>query len=280
MNVLSLFDGISCGQLALKRAGIEYDNYYASEIDKHAIAITQHHFPNTIQLGNIVDIQGKDLPNIDLVIGGSPCQGFSFVGKQLNFNDPRSKLFFEFVRLLKECQPKWFLLENVKMKQSYQDIISKHVGVLPICINAALVSAARRNRLYWTNIPNITQPEDKGIVFDDINMCINNWIGQDRINMIANWNTYQKPLERAIRIGTRSKLPCLTAKGYNKWCSGMVLITDGNRYRYLVDNEAEQALNIPIGYTSICNSRRSRLLGNAWAVDVIAHIFRNIKGII
>src|SRR6188768_4092030 len=111
MNILSLFDGMSCGQMAINRAGIPYDNYFASEIDKHAIKVTQHNYPNTIQLGDIKQVKGADLPQIDLLIGGSPCQGFSFAGKQLNFNDPRSQLFFEFVRLLKECKPKYFLLE-------------------------------------------------------------------------------------------------------------------------------------------------------------------------
>ena len=117
MNVLSLFDGMSCGQIALNKAGIKYNKYFSSEIDKHAIQVTQHNFPNTIQLGSVTEIKGSDLPQIDLIIGGSPCQGFSFAGKRLNFEDPRSMLFFEFVRLVKECNPKYFLLENVKMKK-------------------------------------------------------------------------------------------------------------------------------------------------------------------
>src|SRR5690606_9884675 len=114
MNVLSLFDGMSCGQIALNRAGIKYDNYFASEIDKHAIKVTLTNYPNTIQLGDVTKVKGAELPKIDLLIGGSTCQGFSFAGKQLNFDDPRSKLFFEFVRLKNECKPKHFLLENVK----------------------------------------------------------------------------------------------------------------------------------------------------------------------
>lgn len=168
LNVLSLFDGMSCGQIALNRAGIPYDKYYASEIDKHAIKVTQHNYPDTIQLGSVIDIKGQDLPKIDLLIGGSPCQGFSFAGKQLNFDDPRSKLFFEFVRLLKECKPKYFLLENVKMKKEYQDIISSYLGVEPIMINSNLVSAQNRVRYYWTNIPVAGLPKDKGILLKDI----------------------------------------------------------------------------------------------------------------
>jgi DNA (cytosine-5)-methyltransferase 3A len=168
LNVLSLFDGISCGQIALHRAGIGFEKYFASEIDKHSINVTQTNFPKTIQLGSVVNVKAEDLPRIDLLIGGSPCQGFSFAGKQLNFNDPRSKLFFEFVRLKNELQPKYFLLENVKMKKEYQDIISKYLGVEPIIINSNLVSAQNRVRFYWTNIPVVGQPQDRQILLKDI----------------------------------------------------------------------------------------------------------------
>ena len=150
MNVLSLFDGMSCGRIALERAGIKVDKYYASEIDKYAITITKKNFPNTIHIGDVTKIKAEDLEPIDLLMGGSPCQGFSFAGRQLNFDDPRSALFFEFVRLLKECKPKYFLLENVRMKKEYQDVITEHLGVEPIMINSALVSAQNRKRLYWT----------------------------------------------------------------------------------------------------------------------------------
>jgi len=153
MNVLSLFDGMSCGQIALNRAGIKYNNYYASEIDKHAIKVTMANYPNTIQLGSVTEVKAKNLPKIDLLIGGSPCQGFSFAGKQLNLDDPRSKLFFEFVRLLKECKPKYFLLENVKMKKEHQDIITEYLEVNQTAINSELFSAQDRKRIYWTNIP-------------------------------------------------------------------------------------------------------------------------------
>ena len=169
MKVLSLFDGISSGRVALERAGIPVDVYYASEIDKYAIQIAQKNYPDTIQIGDVCKVDfSKYIGNVDLIIGGSPCQGFSFAGKQLNFNDPRSKLFFEFVRAVKTIKPKYFLLENVKMKKEYQDIISDLLGVQPIEINSALVSAQNRKRLYWTNIPNVSQPEDKGILLKDI----------------------------------------------------------------------------------------------------------------
>jgi len=168
MNILSLFDGMSCGRLALDRLGIKVDKYYASEIDKYAIEVSSANYPDIIQIGDVCDVKGEDYPDIDLVMAGSPCQGFSFAGNQLAFDDPRSALFFEFVRILKEVKPKYFLLENVKMKKEFLDVISEQVGVEPILINSALVSAQNRLRYYWTNIPGVEQPEDRGIVLRDI----------------------------------------------------------------------------------------------------------------
>ena len=168
MNVLSLFDGMSCGQIALDQIGVKVNNYFAAEVDKYAIKVTQQNFPGTIHLGDVKGIKGADLPEIDLLIGGSPCQGFSFAGKNLNFDDPRSKLFFEYVRLLKELKPKYFLLENVRMKKESMDVISEYLGVEPIAINSNLVSAQNRHRLYWTNIPMDRLPQDKGVVLKDI----------------------------------------------------------------------------------------------------------------
>ena len=180
INVLSLFDGISCGQIALERAGIEVENYFASEIEPSPIKVTQHNYPNTKQLGNVLDVKGIDLPKIDLLIGGSPCQGFSFAGKQLNFDDPRSKLFFEFVRLKNELKPKYFLLENVAMDNYSYSAISEMLGTYPTNINSELVSGQLRQRSYWTNIgpesfdlfgnrySMIPQPRNKKIKFQDI----------------------------------------------------------------------------------------------------------------
>lgn len=181
--ILSLFDGMSCGQIALRELGIKVDRYYASEINKHAIKQTQLNFPDTIQLGDVRNVRAKDLPKIDLLIGGSPCQGFSFAGKQLNFSDPRSALFFEFVRILNECREinpnvKW-MLENVRMKREYEQLISDTLGIKPVMINSALVSAQNRVRLYWSNIrtapdglfeikTDIPQPEDRGLFLRDV----------------------------------------------------------------------------------------------------------------
>ena len=180
MNVLSLFDGMSCGQIALRRAGIEYDNYFASEIDKYAIQITQNNYPDTIQLGDVTKIKVENLPKIDILIGGSPCVGFSFAGKQLAFNDPRSALFFEYVRLLKELEPKYFLFENVNMRKEHLHVISEYLGLFPVRINSNLVSAQNRDRWYWTNIrtkevglifelvSDIPQPKDRKILLKNI----------------------------------------------------------------------------------------------------------------
>ena len=188
MKVLSLFDGMSCGQIALSKLGIKVDKYYASEIDKYAIQITQKNFPDTVQLGDICEIDAKDFMDVDLILAGSPCQGFSFAGKQLAFDDPRSALFFEFIRLLKAIKPKYFLLENVRMKKEFLEVITEQVSscytaddvapeykdifgsvkIEPHFINSSLLSAQSRQRYYWTNIPNIKQPEDKGIVLRDI----------------------------------------------------------------------------------------------------------------
>lgn len=183
INVLSLFDGMSCGQIALRELGVKVGRYYASEIDRHAIARTQLNFPDTIRLGDVTKVRAKDLPKIDLLIGGSPCQGFSSAGKHLSFDDPRSKLLFEFVRILKECREinpgVKFLPENVRMKKEYEQVISDALGVKPVMINSSLVSAQNRVRLYRSNIrtapdglweikTDIPQPEDRGLYLRDI----------------------------------------------------------------------------------------------------------------
>jgi len=174
MNVLSLFDGMSCGQIALRQLNIPIEKYYASEIDKYSIQITQKNHPSTIQLGDITKWREWDIDwlSIDLVFGGSPCQGFSFAGKQLAFDDPRSKLFFDFIDIVNHVKQHnhkaKFLLENVRMKKEYLDVISEYIGVQPVKINSALVSAQNRVRYYWTNIAELQQPDDLGILLKDI----------------------------------------------------------------------------------------------------------------
>ena len=173
--VLSVFDGMSCGQIALERAGVKVDSYFASEIDKHAISVTQHNFPNTKQLGSITELKTENLPIIDLLIGGSPCQSFSNAGLRNGF-DGKSKLFYEYVRVLKETKPTYFLLENVKMKKEWQDVISKELGVEPIEICSSLFSAQQRKRLYWTNIDvDLSKlPKSNNVIADVLELPIKN----------------------------------------------------------------------------------------------------------
>jgi DNA-cytosine methyltransferase len=293
MNILSLFDGMSCGQIAINRVGIKYDNYFASEIDENAIQVTMDNYPNTKQLGDVTKIKSSDLPQIDLLIGGSPCQGFSFAGKQLNFNDPRSKLFFEFVRLKNECNPKYFLLENVKMRKDFQDIISKYLGVEPIEINSSTVSAQDRKRLYWTNIPNIIQPENKNIhlkdILDDVvddslflsdtiasrYFPINCTINNNKSCVIGKLSNHQG--DRIFDINCKGS--SLSASGGNNGAGGCNIIFDpkSNKLRKLSIFECERLQTVPKDYTKTAKkTQRYKMLGNGWTVDVIAHIFKNI----
>ena len=202
MNVLSLFDGMSCGRLALDRAGFPVTNYFASEIDKYAIQVARANYPDTVHLGDVTQIRAEDLPPIDLLIGGSPCQGFSFAGKQLNFDDERSKLFFEFVRLLKALKPKYFLLENVPMKQIYQDVINEQLGVKPVRINSNIVSAQNRDRLYWTNIPVKSLPENKRIYLKDILQDVSE-IGEEHYHSMKSVAYMERGNDKWSQAGSR-----------------------------------------------------------------------------
>ena len=228
IRVLSLFDGMSCGQLALQRLSIEVDTYYASEIDKFAIQVAQANFPDTIQVGDVCNLDPKNFKDVDLILAGSPCQGFSFAGKQLAFDDPRSALFFEFIRMLKEIKPKYFLLENVRMKQEFQDVITDQVSVCypefqggdlfggkikPILINSALVSAQNRLRLYWTNIPNIEQPIDKNIILEDI--LVEEDTESYALSDLANKRAKDNPRSRAFKPG-QEKSGALLANQYKQ----------------------------------------------------------------
>lgn len=283
INVLSLFDGISCGQIALERVGIKVNKYYASEIDKYSIEVTQHNYPNTIQLGNVLDINTRNLPQINLIMGGSPCQGFSFAGKQLNFNDPRSKLFFEYVRVLNEVKDKnpnvYFLLENVKMKKESEAVITEILGVEPIEINSALVSAQNRKRLYWTNIPNIKQPKDKNILIRDI-------LENNGDFEFVHDNIYKNGKRRGISWqydgsgrGHNSqsfrayfldgKIACLSHSAPQ---GAKILTSQGVRKTTRIEHERLQT--VPDNYTSVIDINKAKsVLGNGWTIDVIAHIF-------
>lgn len=269
MNVLSLFDGMSCGQIALDQLGIKVDNYFASEIDKFAIQIAQKNYPDTIQIGDVIDVKGLDLPKIDLLCGGSPCQGFSSAGKELNFQDSRSKLFFEFVRLLKETKPKYFLLENVSMKKEFRDIISSYLGVEPILINSSKLTAQNRVRYYWTNIPNIEQPIDKGLTTDKV-------LGINEVGQMQPFpRDYKKlGLKRVERFEKRTdkKSNCCLAR------SDKNLYETDNGIKKLTPNDYEKLQTLPENYTEgVSNTQRYNMIGNGWTVDVIKHIFKNLK---
>ena len=287
-----MFDGISCGQIALERAALNVSHYYASEINESAIKITQKHYPDTVQLGDVQKIKGADLPPIDLLIGGPPCQGFSSSGKELNFEDPRSKLFFEFVRLLKECKPKYFLLENVVMKKEYQNVISSKLNVEPLLINSSLLSAQNRNRLYWTNIPNITLPQDKHIQLKDIletNIYPNKAtiIGR-RLNSEGKREDYNKsiPIVQCLEVRktNTNKCNCLTTVQKDNVLTNLpprryVNVFQKNLpFRFYTPIEYERLQTLPDNYTEgISNNQRFKAIGNGWTVDIIAHILKNLK---
>jgi DNA-cytosine methyltransferase len=294
VNVLSLFDGMSCGQIALNNLGIQIDNYFASEIDKNVIELTKKNFPNTNHIGDVLNIKGSDLPKIDLLIGGSPCQGFSFAGKQLNFEDPRSKLFFEFVRLLEETKPKYFLLENVKMKKDFQDVISKYLGVEPVMINSAKFTAHDRKRLYWTNIP-LSEIEDKKIYLKDIldkKTDESLYLRDDIAERYEPTENYKEVNEKSCVIGKLSKyqgdrvfdVNCkassLSASGGNNGGGGCNIIFDPktNKLRKLSVSECSRLQGVPEGYMDgFKPTAMYKALGNGWTVDVIQYIFKNIK---
>ena len=287
--VLSLFDGISCGQIALNKAGISYGKYYASEIDKHAIKVTQHNFSNTVQLGSINEIKGSDLPKIDLLIGGSPCQSFSNAGLRNGF-DGKSGFFWEFVRILKETKPTYFLLENVIMKQEWQDIISEALGVQPIKINSALVSAQNRERLYWANFQ-IEQPDDKGIKLIDIlentEMINPSAIRGRRLNQIITLDKSLKdkqiPITQCLEVRAKNqdKSNCLTTVAKDNVLTTMPIGRHPNAFknnlpfRYYTTKEYCRLQTVPENYFDGVASENQirKMIGNGWNVDTIVHIF-------
>lgn len=275
MTILSLFDGISCGQLALQRIHLGYDSYMASEIDPGAIKVTQSNFPDTVQLGDVTLVSSSDLPHIDLLLGGSPCQGFSSIGVGLGLEDPRSKLFYEFVRVLEECRPTHFLLENVPMRQKWEDIITEAIGVEPIEINSSLVSAQNRVRLYWTNIEGVQPPVDRGITLDDVIE------DPAEYRVPGNWQRYVPetlprfvdPYNRCEVVGNKSTSLRTNVNNGNMWVK-----TPSGEYRNLTVSECEKLQTVPIGYTSVASpAQAKKMLGNGWTVDVIAHILSHLQ---
>ena len=289
INVLSLFDGISCGQIALERAGIEVENYFASEIDNHAIKVTQYNYQNTIQIGDVTKVKGSDLPKIDLLIGGSPCQGFSIAGKKLNFDDDRSKLFFEFVRLKNELNPKYFLLENVRMTDDIADAIDELLGVKRIYIDSRNFTGMIRKRYYWTNIP-IGEIPTKNVSIEDL---LDNEPFDRDLNFFLDRTKYEPTTsyDGIITINPRDN------NGKQTWQRGRVydikgscpticaslfdlnITKDHKTWRKLTINECEKAQGVPKDYTSIVSkNERGKQLGNGWNVDTVAFIFSFLRG--
>jgi len=299
-SVLSLFDGMSCGQIALQRAGVHYDHYFASEIDKFALQVTNDNYPSTIQLGDIRDLRTSPLPNISLLIGGSSCQNFSKMGRSNGMISQKAEeittlkqylslksfgekfegqsfLFWEYVRILRELTPRYFLLENVKMSKKWQQVISDALGVDPILIDSNLVSAQNRARLYWTNIPNVTLPVDKKLFIKDI-------LSESKIDITARFlakkeGTLSFTKSRENLRGLDQKVSCMTSTGQNISNTSATNIPIGDRYYTLDATMVERAQTVPDGFTeSVSRTQRLKMLGNGWTVDVIAHIFKGLKG--
>lgn len=289
MNVLSLFDGISCGQVALNRIGIKYDNYYASEIDKYAIQITQYNYPNTIQLGNVKKWGewGIDFSTINLILAGFPCQSWSMAGRMDGATDPRGQLMFDMMDIynhIKTLNPNVrFLFENVRMKKEFLDYVNTIIGVEPIKINSNLLSAQNRERLYWSNIPNITQPENKNIFIEDI---LDNefdekyWLKPRNSELLRNKvDLTNAPNVCCIDVYNKKfkvdrKSPTLTLPHHNS-----LRLYQNGRIRKLTPEECEKLQTLPVGYTNagVSDIHRYSSIGNGWTVDVITHIFGGLK---
>lgn len=324
MKVLSLFDGMSCGQQALKKCGIDVSSYYASEIKQHAIDLTNLNFPETIQVGSVLDLDGKSLPDIDLLIGGSPCQSFSFAGKMqgmstadnyeitsldqyLSFKDKgfkfsgQSYLFWEYVRVLNDVKPKYFLLENVLMEKKWQNIISQTLGVEPIMIDSADFTAQTRKRNYWTNIP-VNVWEKKDISISDIlenetdqENRLQNLYDSGVVDVIVESNQIKLKVKEATKKGfvlvsdgdgidlsfptsktrrgrlMKTKCNCLLRTNEYYVFKGGVL-------RKFSQSELEKLQGVQNGFTnSIQRNKAEDLLGDGWTIDVISHIFSHFK---
>jgi DNA (cytosine-5)-methyltransferase 3A len=290
MKVLSLFDGISCGMVALERAGIPVERYVAYEIEPNAIKISQKNYSQIEHRGDVTTADFSEYN--DLLIGGSPCQDLSNYkydrGDVKGLEGSQSNLFYQYVRALYESKPKYFLLENVaSMEQKWADVISSELGVQPIMINSARVCAAERKRLYWTNIPGVAQPEDKGIMLKDIVLPADEvpekyWYtkydftvhaGDPKVKATIHLNGHRNMKEVYNLNGKCNTLLC-DGDGGNR----QKKVYQDGKVRKLMPIEYERLQTLPDGYTEgVAESKRYSAIGNGWTVDVIAHIFTHIK---
>jgi len=287
-----LFDGMSCGQIALERIGIKVDTYYASEINKESINITQKNYPNTVQLGDVTKLDSsklKSLGKINLLFGGSPCTNLSRTvinnyEHNQGLDGEHSKLFYEFVRILYEIEPEYFLLENVEsMSDQDRDIISENLKVEPIMIDSALVSAQDRKRYYWTNIPNIKQPEDKNLYIEDI---LETEVDEKHFySQTFDFHGNDKKVIATLHINGHDilrrvynpKFKCATLTACRGGYKQKKVLLNG-RVRKLTPTEYERLQTVPEGYTEgVADSHRYNMMGDGWTIDVISHIFKSIK---
>ena len=290
-NVLGLFDGMSCGQAALKRAGIKYKNYFASEIDESAISIALKNFPKTIHVGSVVDVKAKKLPKIDLVLIGSPCTDLSRAGKGLGFRTTcgikitnltqyeklkrqgkefsgQSYLFWEAIRILREIKPKYFLFENTLMSEEWLKIFNKELGVEPIKINSSVLTAQNRERLYWTTLPGFKMPKDKGVMFNDLFSGVSAGI---RGRKLKGDNHYTS----VLTLRKDGKANCLVTSP-----SRTNLILDKGKLKTITIDQAEILQTLSKGYTDlpgVSKGARYKMIGNGWTIDVVAHFFKCFK---
>lgn len=301
-DVLSLCDGISTTQLSLQMAGVDYDNYYASEINKYPIKVAKANFPETIHVGDLFNISGHDYKSVDLVLAGFPCQSFSLAGKELNFHDPRGKIFFECVRILNEVREHnpnvKFLFENVKMKKEFQDVISKHIGCQPIFLNSNLVSAQNRGRNYWTNINITSIPEDEGVLLQDI---VDESIALTEKSQCILSTIYKENVKSMIKRGKKGLYVAVAKRGKNEdgvikqsvevnpYGKGNCLTTvqkdsmlglvqgDDFYYRKFTVEECEKLQTLPVGFTAcLSDTQRYKAIGEGWTAKMIAHFFRSL----
>lgn len=270
MIVLSLFDGMSCGRLALERAGVPVTEYYASEIDEHAIKVSKANWSDVVHLGDVTKWRTWDIPKPDLILAGSPCQGFSSANSNKEhgdgFDHAKSKLYYVFLAIMREYNSRWFLLENVSMKSEHIDVITRDMKQKPALLNSNLVSAQNRSRLYWTNIPNQSRPADRGLYIKDV---YEPGTGKPLPAVTA-----ERPRAIKNRRLLTDKAQCILASSHKgAQANGATVIKDGDHYRLLTPRECEKLQTVPVDYTNhVSKTQRLRMLGNGWTVDMISHI--------